>query len=289
MIYYQNETKQNMSNSYQDMTPVERSIADFFLSNAEKIDFSSKSISKRLYVSEAALSRFAKKCGYKGYRELIYSYEKDLESEVPKEGESQDVSNFSRKIKSAYANLLNESFNLLNEKQIKKVTDMLNQAKKIRVYGMGSSGFVAKEFQLRFMRIGLVVEAFTDSQMMQMNAALADKDTLVIGISLSGKTREVNHAVRLARQKGASVIYMTANENTEIADCCDELIQTAYMKNLDTGTRISPQLTLLIMLDVIYSYYFSNDTFYKVKKYKQTLAAIRGEKVEADEEPDETE
>lgn len=284
MVYYENETKQKMSNSYGDMTPVERSIADFFLSNAEKMDFSSKNISKRLYVSEAALSRFAKKCGYKGYRELIFSYEKDLESEVPKENTEQDVSSFTKKIRGSYASLLNESFNLLKEKQIRKVTAMLDTAKKICVYGMGSSGFVAKEFQLRFMRIGLTVEAFTDSQMMQMNAALADSETLVIGLSLSGRTKEVNHAVRLAKKKGAAVVYLTANEHSEVADCCDELVQTAYMKNLDTGTRISPQITLLVMLDVIYSYYFSSDTYYKVKKYKQTLAAIRGEEVEADEE-----
>lgn len=284
MVYYENETKQKMSNSYRDMTPVERSIADFFLSNAEKMDFSSKNISKRLYVSEAALSRFAKKCGYKGYRELIFSYEKDLESEVPKENTEQDVSSFTKKIRGSYASLLNESFNLLKEKQIRKVTAMLDTAKKICVYGMGSSGFVAKEFQLRFMRIGLTVEAFTDSQMMQMNAALADSETLVIGLSLSGRTKEVNHAVRLAKKKGAAVVYLTANEHPEVADCCDELVQTAYMKNLDTGTRISPQITLLVMLDVIYSYYFSSDIYYKVKKYKQTLAAIRGEEVEADEE-----
>ena len=284
MVYYENETKQKMSNSYGDMTPVERSIADFFLSNAEKMDFSSKNISKRLYVSEAALSRFAKKCGYKGYRELIFSYEKDLESEVPKENTEQDVSSFTKKIRGSYASLLNESFNLLKEKQIRKVTAMLDTAKKICVYGMGSSGFVAKEFQLRFMRIGLTVEAYTDSQMMQMNAALADSETLVIGLSLSGRTKEVNHAVRLAKKKGATVVYLTANEHPEVADCCDELVQTAYMKNLDTGTRISPQITLLVMLDVIYSYYFSSDTYYKVKKYKQTLAAIRGEEVEADEE-----
>ena len=284
MVYYENETKQKMSNSYGDMTPVERSIADFFLSNAEKMDFSSKNISKRLYVSEAALSLFAKKCGYKGYRELIFSYEKDLESEVPKENTERDVSSFTKKIRGSYASLLNESFNLLKEKQIRKVTAMLDTAKKICVYGMGSSGFVAKEFQLRFMRIGLTVEAFTDSQMMQMNAALADSETLVIGLSLSGRTKEVNHAVRLAKKKGAAVVYLTANEHPEVEDCCDELVQTAYMKNLDTGTRISPQITLLVMLDVIYSYYFSSDTYYKVKKYKQTLAAIRGEEVEADEE-----
>ena len=28
------------------------------------------------YISNATLSRFAKKCGYKGYRELVFDYEK---------------------------------------------------------------------------------------------------------------------------------------------------------------------------------------------------------------------
>ena len=60
MIYYQNETKQNMFNSYNNMTPVERSIADFFLSNTEKMDFSSKNISKRLYAHRPLLFR---QCG----------------------------------------------------------------------------------------------------------------------------------------------------------------------------------------------------------------------------------
>ena len=127
------------------------------------------------------------------------------------------------------------------------------------------------------------MEAITDSQMMQMNAALVEKDTLVIAISLSGKTQEVNNSIRLAKRRGASVIYITANDHTEVKDCCDELVQTAYMKNLDTGTKISPQFTPLIMLDVLYSYYFANDTYYKVKKYKQTLAAIRGEEIEENE------
>lgn len=63
MIYYQNETKQNMFNSYNNMTPVERSIADFFLSNTEKMDFSSKNISKRLYVSEADCQDFRRNVG----------------------------------------------------------------------------------------------------------------------------------------------------------------------------------------------------------------------------------
>ena len=78
---FKTETKKNIRNCYDEMTAVEKNIAEFFLNNTEKCDLSSKNIAKQLYVSEASLSRFAKKCGYKGYRELIFLYEKLLEYE----------------------------------------------------------------------------------------------------------------------------------------------------------------------------------------------------------------
>lgn len=45
---------------YETFTPLEKTIADFFIYNEEKVELSSKSVSKRLFVSEASLSRFAK-------------------------------------------------------------------------------------------------------------------------------------------------------------------------------------------------------------------------------------
>lgn len=274
MIYYQDETKQNMFSSYNNMTPVERSIADFFLSNTEKMDFSSKNISKRLYVSEAALSRFSKKCGYKGYRELIFSYEKDLENDIPKDNIEPDISSFTKRIKGSYASILQEEFGLLNEKQIRKVVEKLENARKVYIFGVGSPGLAAKEFQHRFIRIGLSMEVVTDAQLMQMCAALADEETLVLAISLSGKTKEVNNSARIAKRKGASVVYITTNENAEVADCCEELIRVASAKNTEAGNMVSPQFSLLMMLDVLFAYYFANNTYYKVKKYKETMSVL---------------
>lgn len=278
MAYFQNETKQNMENAYDTMTPVEHSIADFFIKNTEKMDFSSKSISNRLYVSEATLSRFAKKCGYKGYREFIFSYVKDLVYEIPNENNEQDISLFTRKVKGSYNSLLQETFKLLDENQMRRIAGMLSESRRVFIYGMGSSGLVAREFQLRFMRIGLDADAITDSQMMQMSAALAEKGILIIAISLSGKTKEVIESIKIAKKSGAQVIFITANSGTEVSNFCDELLQVAYLKNLDTGTKISPQFSLLVVIDVLYSYYFANDSYFKAKKYNVTLSAIKGNK-----------
>ena len=61
--------------AYDSMTAVEKTIADFFINNNERMDFAAKRVAQRLFVSEASLSRFAKKCGFKGYREFLYHYD----------------------------------------------------------------------------------------------------------------------------------------------------------------------------------------------------------------------
>ncbi len=273
---FQNETKQTLEEAYPKMTEVEKSIADFFVSNREIRDFASKNVSKMLYVSEATLSRFAQKCGYKGYREFIFSYVKDLELEQKKASSEKDISLFTRIVQNTYQNLLRENFKILNEEQIRRVAGMLNTSNRVLIFGIGNSGYVAEEFQLRFMRIGMDVNAVTDSQMMKISAALAGEDTVVIAVSLSGESKEVIESVRIAKGKGATVICITASPRSSVAKECQEVIQVASFKNLDTGTRISPQFSMLIVIDVLYSYYFANDSYFKSQKYKETLSAIQG-------------
>lgn len=173
MISFQNETKQTIEASYKKMTAVERSVADFFIGNKDDMDFSSKNISRVLYVSEATLSRFSQKCGYKGYREFIFSYERDLKFEQKSEGTEKDVGLFARRVQNSYQKLLQENFRILDEEQVRRVAGMLNVSKRVLIFGIGNSGYAAEEFQLRFMRIGMDVNAVTDSHMMKIGAALA--------------------------------------------------------------------------------------------------------------------
>ena len=78
MDYYVKSVIPIIESNYENFTALEKNIADFFMKNEEKMDFSAKEIAKHLFVSEASLSRFAKKCGFRGYREFIYQYEQNL-------------------------------------------------------------------------------------------------------------------------------------------------------------------------------------------------------------------
>mgnify|MGYP000600428106 CR=1 FL=1 len=102
-----------------------------------------------LYVSEASLSRFAQKCGFHGYREFIYEYKQSL---AP--GPEENIPNFEVSEFNTYQELLNKSNALLDKAQITRITNLLVSKPRVYVYGRGSSGLVAQEMKLRFMRIG---------------------------------------------------------------------------------------------------------------------------------------
>ncbi len=276
MVNFESETKQNIRNCYDEMTPVEKNIAEFFLNNTEKCDLSSKNIAKCLYVSEASLSRFAKKCGYKGYRELSFSYEKDLELEKSDIPVNKDINYLTKKVYSYYKNILHDNCDLMDESQIRKIADWLDASRRVFIYGVGSSGLAARELQFRLMRVGLDVDVITDSHMMKMSSVLVDKDCLVIGISLSGKTQEVLESLCAAKKNRARVVFVTSYVEPGVAEFCDEILRVAYVKNLDFGNKISPQISILLIFDIIYAYYMDNDSYTKVQKYKDTLSALRG-------------
>ncbi len=278
--FMENVNKRNIQKVLPDLTAAERSVADFFLKTETPGDFSSKKISKELYVSEATLSRFAQKCGFKGYREFIYSFETGLQMEqaLRVSDEEQDIPMIAHKVEASYYSLLRDSFLNIDTDALMRVANLISSAERVKVLGLGSSGFAAREFQMRFMRMGLDVEAITETQIIQMTASISTPKTLVIGFSLSGRSKVVTESLAVARSNGAKTVLFSAGNKTLFIGKCDEFVPLSSMKNLDTGMRISPQFPILIMMDILYSYYFANDSWLKAQKIRATLSAIEDER-----------
>lgn len=268
MEYYVKSVVPMIESNYDNFTTVEKNIADFFIRNRKKVDFSAKAIAERLYVSEASLSRFAKKCGYRGYREFVYQYE---ETFIEKE---ESMTSNTRMILNAYQELLNKAYSLIDEAQIARLNRYLNQAERVFVCGKGSSGFAAEEMEHRFMRIGVDIDSIQDSDLMRMQAVFQDKRSLVFGISVSGETEPVLYLLREANKRGAKTVLLTA-KNTEIFDrFCDEVVFCPSLRHLNHGNVISPQFPILIMLDIIYSSYVEQDKFAREVLHDNTLLAL---------------
>lgn len=273
MEYYIKSVVPIIESNYENFTMVEKTIADYFINNQERMDFSSKAVSERLFVSEASLSRFAKKCGYRGYREFLYQYEETfIEKNQPMTGHTRMALN-------AYQELLNKTYSLLNEPQIMRVCRYLSKAVRVFVCGVGSSGLAAREMEMRFMRIGVNIYSILDADLMRMRAVFQNDTSVVIGISISADSEDVLYFLRESHKNGAKTILITARNKESCEEFCDEMVLIPSLKHLNRSNVISPQFPILVMVDVIYSYYVEQDKFAKEMWHDDTLKALKGNKI----------
>lgn len=268
MEYYVKSVISIIESNYNKLTPAEKTIADFFIHNQEKMDFSSRHIAELLYTSKPTLSRFAKKIGYHGYQEFIYQYENIF---VEKK---ENITGNTRMVLNAYQEMLNKTYNLVDEAQIGRIVGYLNKAERVLVCGCGSSGLSANEMEIRFMRIGIDVDSLTDSDMMKMSSVFQDRRRLVFGFSISGEREEVTYLLREAYKKGAKTVLFTTNNGEEFSEYCSEVVLLSSLRHLNHGNVISPQFPILVMLDIIYAYYVEQNKDIREEMHDSTLRAL---------------
>lgn len=256
--------------AYAGMTQTEKLVARWFLQENEPEDASLKAMARVLAVSEATLVRFAKKCGFKGYREFIYQYERSLSASRP----DPRVNQSTLEVLDAYQDLLTKSYSLINEEQICRAAQMITDAGRVFVSGLGSSGMAAQEMASRFMRIGVGIEACTDVDTMRMLSVFRSSQDLVIGLSLSGSRKEFLEYLEVARERGARTILITSSSRESLAHAADEVILVPSLLHMNHGSFISPQFPLLVMTDILYAAFMRQNGDLKKSLLEQTLAAL---------------
>lgn len=246
-MHYERDVLPLIEVNYNNLTPAEKGIADFFMTNSLDMDFCAKHIAAHLFTSEATLSRFAKKCGFEGYRQFIYCYRETLTSA------NQRVDSDIKHILSTYQELLNKAYTLMDGEQLKKVAALVTQKRQVFVYGKGSSGVAAEELKLRFMRLGIHIECFTDDHIMKMNSAVVGPECLAIAITVSGNNQEILRSLKTAKSKGAATVIISSVHMRVWDEYCDYILPIAAKENLELGKLISPQFPILILCDVLYA------------------------------------
>ena len=97
-------------------------------------------------------------------------------------------SSLSRHVLYNYNQIHQQTKELIDEEKLERVAQIIEEADRVYFFGTGSSGLVARDMKLRFMRLGVVCEALTDQDGFAWTTSILDKNCLVIGFSLSGQT-----------------------------------------------------------------------------------------------------
>ena len=235
------------------MTDLEQRIGHYFLDpNSIQEDLSSLQVAQTLHISQAALTRFAKKCGCKGYRDFSFQYLQDLQKAQTEADNMQ--SSLSRHVLYNYNQIHQQTKELIDEEKLERVAQIIEEADRVYFFGTGSSGLVARDMKLRFMRLGVVCEALTDQDGFAWTTSILDKNCLVIGFSLSGQTQSIIDSLIDAKNMGAKTILVTGQPE-KIQEDFTEVVPVALQSKPEFILRISAQFTMLLMIDLIYAFF----------------------------------
>lgn len=237
---------------FEELTELEQEIARYFL-QAETIqdDLSSQQVTQKLHISQAALTRFAKKCGFTGYREFVFQYQHQASKQ---DTHSHKHSPLTKRVLRSYSIMREQTQDLIDEEQLERIAQLIDDAERVYFFGTGSSGLIAREMKLRFMRLGVVCEALTDQDGFAWTTSIMDENCLVLGFSLSGTTQSVLDSLLDAKEMGAKTILFTSAPNKN-SQAYTETILVANHSQSSYIQRISAQLPMLILIDLIYAYF----------------------------------
>ncbi len=251
----------SLSALYQSLTKTEKRIADRLLE--EPMFFDRKSLSELacdLNIGEATFIRFCRTLGFKGFAQFKLALAVELAG-IKNENdeivdsdilENDDSFQIAQKLKLSIQNVIDETVNLLNFKDLEEVVEQINKAKRIFFFGMGNSGLSAQEAKTKFMRIGLNVDAATNNHFMYMQAALMEKGDLAIGISHSGKSIEIVEGLRIAKENGATTVCITHHLRSPVTKMSDYVLVNGNKELALQGDSLRTKIAQLYILDLLY-------------------------------------
>ena len=187
----------------------------------EAIRLSISSLANQAQVSEPTVMRFCQAVGCSGFQDFKLLLAQDLASQQPDATGKQmsyaqqaidlddQPEQLAEKVINSTVNSIYQLPYHLDHKAISNAIDLLSNAARVECYGLGGSGIVAQDAQLKFSRLGIVVVAYSDAQLHQVSASLLTDEDTVLAISNSGRSKALLQSIENALANNVKVIAIT--------------------------------------------------------------------------------
>lgn len=268
-----------IENTYPKFTKSEKIVADFVFDSPEKVLYTSiTDLAEICGVGDTTVFRFCKALKLNGYQEFKMYLAQDLAVKTGSDytitgsiRQDDDIQTICKKALTVDIAALTETFEGLDFNAVQKVVDLIASASKIQFFGMGSSGVIAQEAKMKFMRILPNVEYIADCHMQYMSAALLTGSDLAVIFSYSGSTKDTIEIANLAKENGCKIVCITRYINSHLASISDVVLVCGSNEGPLEGGASSTTMVQLYILDILYLQYFTKHYHQcKVNKSKTT-------------------
>lgn len=243
-----------------NMTFRETQIARFILEQPERVcQLTSSELGDEIGASQSSIVKFSKKLGLAGFSQLKMAVNeavtrRHVSAQQGLHGTingSDSLKEVSLKLLGSKLHCLQETIEINKEITIFQVIESLEKARRIHLCGVGSSSLVARDFQFKLLKLGLMAVHDRDSHIQIANASAMTKDDVLLALSYSGTSREIIEIANVAKAQGAKVISLSRpSENTlsELSDICLYTVADEEKARVSSITARDAQLLLIDLL-----------------------------------------
>ena len=244
-----------------NLAPVERRVAHAVLDDPHGVAWRSISeLARACGTSATSVVRFCRAVGLRGYPELrlalagavarddaaaVAAASSDIDPD-------DDAATITKKIAYADARAVTETASHLDIATLVQITDALAKADRIDIYGVGASGYVALDLQMKLQRIGRPAFAWPDPHMAISSASLRGSRDVAIGLSHTGTTVDTIDALREARSHGATTAAVTNFPWSPITDIADYVLLTAARETAFRSGAMTSRIAQLTVVDCLF-------------------------------------
>lgn len=260
-----------------DLSKNERILANYILKHPEDVlKMSSKDLGKVCFVSTATVYRLCDKLGLSGFSDLkikitssFDDYRKSNENfnfDFPV-NQFQTHYEIIQKIKEDYEQTLNLTANLFSLDQLRLIASAMKKAQIIDVYTSAGNINFALNFQFQMQEIGKQVNVPIDEYQQRLIAASSDENHLAIIITFGGRGILSDILPRILHKVKTPIVLISSYDYTFKDFYPDyQLYISSYENHYKKISSFSTRLSILYILDVLYTCYFKLDYQENIEK-----------------------
>ena len=277
-----------------NLAPVERRVAQAVLDDPQGVAWRSISeLARTCGTSATSVVRFCRAIGLRGYPDLRLALagavaRDDVTSVTTASHDiapDDDAATITKKIAYADARAVTDTASHLDIAILVQVTEALAKAGRIDIYGVGASGFVALDLQMKLQRIGRPAFAWPDPHMAISSASLRGAGDVAIGLSHTGTTVDTIDVLREARSHGALTVAVTNFPWSPITEVADLVLLTAARETAFRTGAMTSRIAQLTVVDCLFVTLAQQDLPGTRVALERTFAAAQAKRVRRSRRP----
>ena len=243
--------------SYDSFFDSEKKIANCIMERKrEVVDMTVAELAQASGASDASVSRFCRRCGFKGFHQLKMTLARELSEEsqasVGNVISRRDIGQSLQNILANKTEEIRQTVAMMDPENLDRILDIIQKARMVQLVAVGNTIPVALDAAFKFNQLGIPAATGTILETQTAYAFNLGKKDVIIAISNSGVSRRLIRILEGASGNGVTVISITNNPESPVAKLSDYHITTATREKLLREDFLFSRVPATMVIEILY-------------------------------------